>query len=398
MNMHFLKSFGFWGKVFFVGIVILSGMLIYSYLGTDKLVLFLSIGVGLLFLEIRRQRLIDKAIKEISQQDNQELKEKIPQIEAKRSLITAFIYLIKKMGLGKKSGLKFTNSHELADLGSQWIKEHLGRMMSLYEILMPILLNSFLPPIKAVIHHNIRSRGIFMGASIGCGLARFEEKIARYCNKNKLPAVIIATDINEALILKAKKRMEKKKIMTGFQIGNSKIDIEKLSSRAQKVQQPLVYFVPASSEYFHTLFSSDFRLDLVWFLHSREHTIEEHPEVFEKIKQCTKDWAILETFRSWGVIIFGNLINWWSSPLFATETEISIARNYTPAEWVKRKSGVVIKRHPCFGWMLSKGGYTILKGSEFLGQWLWVKDKVFPTYVGGELLTQPVKVLNGPCK
>lgn len=337
---------------------------------------FLIIGAFFLCLEIRRQRLINRAIKEISRQDNQELKEKIPQIEAKRSLITAFIYLIKKMGLGKKSGLNFINSHELADLGSQWIKEHLGKMMNLYEILMPVLLNSFLPPIKAVIHHNVQSRGIFIGASIGCGLARFEEKIARYCNKNKLRAVIIATDINETLILKAKRRLKKKKIMTGFQASNSKINIEKLSSRVQKEQQSLVYFVPVSSEYFHALFDSDFKLDLVWFLHSREHTIEEHPEIFEKIKRCTKDWAILETFRSWGVIFLGNIINWWSSPLFTTETEISIARNYTPEEWVKRKIGVVIKRHPFFGWMLSGGVYKTLKGSKFLGRWFGVKDKV----------------------
>lgn len=337
---------------------------------------FLIIGAIFLYLEIRRQKLIDKAIKEISRINCQELKEKIPQIKAKRSLPTAIFYLIKKMGLGKKSGLKFTNSHELADLGSQWIKEHLGKMMSLYEILMPILLNSFLPPIKAVIHHKIQNRGIFIGASIGCGLARFEEKIAKYCNKNKLRAVIIATDINEDLILKAEKRMEKKKIMTEFRTKDYKINIEKLTALVQKTKQSLVCFVPASAENFPTLFHSNFKLDLVWFLHSREHAIEEHPKVFRKIKQITKEWAILETFRSWGVIFFGNIINWWSSPLFATETEISIARNYTPEEWGKRKIGVVIKRHPFFGWMLSGGVYKILKGSKFLGKWLGVKDKV----------------------
>jgi len=383
MSVYSFKSIGFWGRVFFAGAVILIGRLLWSMFGTSKLIPFLIIGIGFLFLEIRRQRLIDRAIKEISLKDNQELKEKILQLEAKRSLITTFFYLIKKMGLGKKSGLKFVNSHELADLGTNWIKEHLAKMMRLYEILNPFLLNSFLPPIKAVLCHNILNKKVFLGASIGCGLARFEEKIAKYCNKKKLPAVIFATDINKDLILKAKERMGKNGIMAGFQNVNHKIDIKKLVSYARNKQQSLVYLVPINVEDFPTLFQPDSKLDLVWFLQSREHTIEGRPETFDKIKKFTKEWAILETFRSWGVILWGNLISWWLSPLFATETEISIARNYTPKEWVEKKIGVVIKRYPYFGWILSGGAYKILKESKFLrggtkslSRLLGLKDKL----------------------
>jgi len=251
--------------------------------------------------------------------------------------------------------------------------------MNLHEILNPLLLNSFLPPIKAVIHHGVKNEGVFLGASIGCGLARFEEKIAKYCNKKALPAVIFAADANRELILEAKKRMDKRRMKTRFQNDQQIIDLQPIIEKVRKNRQSLIFFVPVKAENFHSLFPSGFKLDLVWFLHSREHTIEENPGAFALIKKCTKGWIILETFRDWGVIIFGNLLSWWISPLFTAETEISIARNYTPKEWAEKKIGVVIKRFPYFCWVLSEEAYAILKESRFLGKFLGKKDRLIPT-------------------
>jgi len=376
MRFRFLKSISFWGKAFFLTVVVLISWLIWSKFGTFHFVPLLIVGGGFVFLETRRQVLIDKALKEILKQGGVELKEKIPQLEAKRSLITAIFYLVRKMGLGKEPVPKFHQVHELADLGTDWIKKHLGKMMTLHEVLNPILLNSFLPPIKAMVHHSIKNKKVFVGASIGCGLARFEEKIAKYCNKQRFPSIIFATDANKDLILKTKKGVEKRGIKIKFQDSDQEINLQSIIDEVQRNRQSLIYFVPVKAENFHNLFRAGFKIDLVWFLQSREHTIEEHPEVFDQIKECAKEWIILETFRNWGVIIFGNLINWWISPIFATETEISITRNYTPQEWAKKKIGVIIKRFPYFCWVLSKGVYATLKESGFLGKSFGRKDQL----------------------
>lgn len=346
-------------KIVFLPLLTWLGVWVENKIGLSGLVPFAFV-VGLYqIFDFWNQYLISKTTKALKRQiDEENLQgkekerslQKIWQLEVKRSFFTALPYFFKRAGMKKTP--KYSHQAELLDFAPAWVKEHVLKSMGL---LSPVAFRAFLPPLKATIKKAVRDEEVFLGLDLGCGQGEFVEILARWCQKERLPAIFFGIESQASIIKNALRRIKSQNSFEVLVHSGEKVDTSDLIDRAKKNKGPIVCFIfgdAVDSARFFNLGS----ITLTQIVHAKHH----FESIMELVKRTSKHWIILEENRTWPLLSVLYSFYWCVSRVLTCDGEDSILAMHTPKEW--RAEGVkIITKFPFFLWVMSDSLYTLLK-------------------------------------
>lgn len=346
-------------KIIFLPLWIWLGVWVGSKAGLAGLIPF-ALVIGLYQIsDFWNQYLISKTAKALKRQIDEESLQgkerernlkKVWQLEVKRSFFTALPYFFKRTGF--KRTPRYSYQEELLDFAPAWIKEHILKSMAL---LSPVAFWSFLPPLKATIKGVAKNDKVFLGLDIGCGYGGFIEMLARWCQKEKLPAIFFGVE-NQANIIKgALRRMKSQNSFEVLMHSDGKVNTSDLVNKAKKNKGPIVYLIFSDAISASRFFDPN-TITLTQIVHAKHH----FENIMESVERISKHWIILEECRTWPLLLVLYSFYWCVSRVLTCDGEDSILAMHTPKEW--RAKGVkIVSKFPFFLWAISDSLYSLLK-------------------------------------
>lgn len=347
-------------KIILIPLWALIGIWIGNTVGISGLIPFALVVGFYQVSDFWNQYLLSKTVRALKRQiDDENLRgeerqrnfRKIRQLEAKRSLFTALPYLFKRAGTKKVPNHSPSSHEEFLDFAPTWIKEHVLRNMARLSWFAFLRL---LPPIKVVIKKAVKDDGVFLGLDLGCGYGEFLEMLARWCQKEKLPAIFIGIENQKNLLDIAIERIRNQNNFEVLMHSGEKVNTDALVDIA-KSRGPVVYFILGDALNASQLFGPD-TITLTQIVHAKHH----FETIMDSVGRMSKYWIILEEYRSWHLILQIYILYWFISRVLICEAEDSILAMYTMEEWRARGVKAVDNLY-VYVWAMSDSLYSLLK-------------------------------------